>query len=696
MEKTMNKEKNRMYIPYIQYIDMIGKLTDETAKELILKIADFCTNILDIELLANQHKNRFKNISAEVDKNELLTPIYNARNKIDAMIQLAFLVNKCTKPNSIKKDEKENINNKELLEIRKDFNSKNEKKRKEALKKLSKLTEKEFIEYYKNAQYENRKELFYDIKHKLLSAIIKEFGSHPEKYEDYIYGFIRDDDKYIFAINIPGNLGTYQFHILPNDEKDILFDINCYEIQHEFEQLAEGNIELGKMSFLYTKDEIKDLQKIEQQLEELKHKANKINEIANNHQEEIFRKIFLYSILLGRNPRTELNAANSKLAFSFVNENECGLSEYTKKRTIEDERKYNLIINNLKKFGKVYISSSNTLDSKVAIEALRLKCKEMGFDLKDENIIPIKPGTKPVEQGIYLNLNKNGSEFNHHNRIFVNVNEEKREYSVSAILYRLGFDVPKDVVLYANRADIVSNDPSNAYNLASIGMNGKQIYDLCEELNRLGTDLKNASLTEEQVDRYGVKKHKNDIEERQKNFINQIQYQKIGNKTIALYNGDDPMASYFAYNNGAHYVISVNNYYIKDEKKGIIFAVQSDPKKGDLPFELIRWALQIKYKELLKGAQSKNGFKSIDDMLIKSTRIICGGNTRPDLYLEDRREKKDVEFREQIIKQILLQIAKSEARNLGLDFTELSCEITDVKSMIQSINDKAKEQEIEQ
>ena len=129
MEKTMNKEKNRMYIPYIQYIDMIGKLTDETSKELILKIADFCTNILDIELLANQHQNRFKNISAEVDKNELLTPIYNARNKIDAMIQLAFLVNKCTKPNSIKKDEKENINNKELLEIRKDFNSKNEKKR---------------------------------------------------------------------------------------------------------------------------------------------------------------------------------------------------------------------------------------------------------------------------------------------------------------------------------------------------------------------------------------------------------------------------------------------------------------------------------------------------------------------------------------------------------------------------------------
>ena len=696
----MNKEKSRMYIPYIQYIDMIEKLSDETSKELILKIADFCTRILDIDLLANNHEKRFKDNNGDniivVEKNNLLTPIYNAGNKIDSMIQLAFLVNKCTKPNSIKKEEKAKINNKNLLdEIRKDYNSNDEKRRKEALKKLSKLTEEEFAEYYTNARYENRKELFYEIKHKLLSAIIKEFGSHPEKYEEYIYGFIRDNDAYVFAINIPGNLGTYQFHIEPNDEKDILYDINCYEIQHEFEQLAEGNIELGKMSFLYTKEELKDLNKIHQELDQLKIKAQTINKIADKNQEEIFRKIFLYSILLGKNTRIELNEANSKVAFSFINENECRLSEYTKERTIEDERKFNMIIRNLKKFGKIYVSSPNTLDSKVAIESLRRKCKDIGFDLEDENIIPIAPGIKPIEQGIYLNLNKNGSNFNHNNQIFINVNEEKRELSVSSILYRLGFDVPRDVVLYANRADIVSNDPNNAYTLASTGMNGKQIYDLCEELKESGADLKSASLTDEQIDRYDVRQHKIDIEDRFKKFINQIKYQQVGNKIVAIYDGDDPMASYFAYNNGAHYVISVSDYCVENEKKGVTFAIQSDPKKDDLPFEVIKWALQTKREELLKGAppQSSTGFKNIDDMLIKSTRIICGGNNRPDLYLEDRRENKNIEFKDQITEQIIFQIAISEARNLGLDYTELSCELSDVKSIVKSINMKAKELE---
>ncbi len=621
----MNSEKSRMYIPYIQYVSMIEKLSNETAKELILKIADFCINILDVDTLAKAHKKRFNDSNITVEKEDLLTPIYNAKNKIDAMIQLAFLVNKATKTRSIKEEEKEKIDNKDSLDdIRKNLNSTDEKKRKEALKRIVKLDEKEFIEYFINSELENRKELFYEIKHKLLSAIIKELGTHPEKYEEYIYGFIRDDNSYVFAINIPGNLGTYQFHIEPNDEKNILYDINCYEIQHEFEQLAEGNTELGKMTFLYTKDEIKSPDKIESQLKNLKIKAAGIKEISDKDEEEIFRKIFLYSILLGKNPRVELNEANSQIAFSFINENECGLAEYTSERTIEDERKYNMLIKNLKKFHKIYISSPNTVDSKVSIEALKRKCKDIGCNISDEDITIVGPGSKPIGQGIYINLNKNGSNFNHHNQIFINVDEEKREVSISSILYRLGFDVPKDVVLYANRADVVSNDPNNAYSLASFGMSGEQIYDLCEELNMQRTNLRQASLTDEQITRYGVEQHKSDIEERLKRFIDVTQYQKIGNKIVAIYDGDDPMASYFAYNNGANYVISVSDYLSDAEKKGVTFAVQSDPKKGDLPLEVIQWALKIKREELLQGAppQSSTGFKNIDDMLIKNTRVI--------------------------------------------------------------------------
>ena len=694
----MNKERIRMYMPYVQYIDMIGELSHETAKELILKIAQYCTEMLDIDLLANTHEKRFNDKNIMVDKNKLITPIYNAKSKIDAMIQLAFLVNKCTKTNAIKKEEQNKTENKQLLdEIRKEYNSNDEKKRKEALKKLSKLTEKDFEEYYKNAQYENRKEIFYEIKHKLLSAIIKELGNNPEKYKNYIYGFIRDDNAYVFAINIPGNLGTYQFHIEPNDEKDILYDINCYEIQHEYEQLAEGNRELGKMSFLYTKDEITDLSNIEKELERIKAKAKDINKIENKNQEELFRKIFLYSVLLGKNPRIELNEANSKVAYSFINENECGLSEYTKSRTIEDERKFNMIMKNLKKFGKIYIASPNTLDSKVAIEAIKRECRNNGIDLQNENIIPVAPGTKPIDHGLYLNLNKNGSVFNHNDQILINVNEEKREISISSILYRLGFKVPRDVVLYANRPDIVTIKPNNAYNLASVGMSGEQIYCLCEELNQSGTDLKNAKLTDEQIERYGVKEYETEIKERLNKCIDELNYKKIGNKIVAIYGGKDPLASYFAYTTGANYVISVSDHYINDKKKGITFAIQSDPKKNDLPFETIKWAIQINREELLKGAnpQSNTGFKNLDDMLIKSTRIICGGNNRPDLYLEDRRENKERDFKEQILEQIIFGIAMSEAKNLGLDLTELSCGLSNVEEIVESVNKKAEETEQE-
>ena len=684
----MNKERVRMYIPYVQYIDMLEESSQEAAKNLILKIAQYCTEMLDIELLASTHQKRFNDKNLAVDKNKLITPIINAKSKIDAMIQLTFLVNKCTKTNAIKSEEKNKSENKQLLdEIRKAYNSNDEKKRKEALKKLSQLTEKEFEEYYKNAQYENRKEIFYEIKHRLLSAIIKELGNNPEKYKNYIYGFIRDNNAYVFAINIPGNLGTYQFHIEPNDEKDILYDINCYEVQHEFEQLAEGNREIGKMSFLYTKDEITDLSNIEKELERLKTKAKDINQIEDKNQEEVFRKIFLYSVLLGKNPRIELNEANSKVAFSFINENECGLSEYTKSRTIEDERKFNMIMRNLKKFGKIYIASPNTLDSKVAIEAIKRECKNKEIELLDENIIAIAPGIKPIEPGLYLNLNKNGSVFNHSDQIFVNVNEEKREISISAILYRLGFKVPQDVVLYANRPDIVTNKSNNAYNLASIGMTGKQIYSLCEELNQAGTDLKNAKLTDEQIERYGVKEYETEIKERLTKCIDELNYKQIGNKIVAIYGGKDPLASYFAYTTGANYVISVSDHYINDKKKGITFAIQSNPKKNDLPFEIIKWAIKIKREELLNGAnpQSNTGFKNLDDMLIKSTRIICGGNNRPDLYLEDRRENKERDFKEQILEQIIFCIAMSEAKNLGIDPTELLSE----KEIVESNNKKS-------
>lgn len=659
---------SRFYIPDIQYVSNIEKLNDDTAKKLIIKIAESCLNILDIDSLTKAFDKKFKDDGIIAPRHEILKPIYNAKNKVEAMIQLAFLVNKCTKARAIKSKEKgKPFANKDKFEqIYSDMNSNKDKNKNNALKELTKLSEKEFVDYYMFYELEKRKEIFYDIKHKLLSAIIKELGENEELYKDYIYGFIRDEDSYVFAINIPEHLGTYQFHIQPNYEKEILYDIDCYEVQHEYEQLAEGESALGKMNLLFTKEELGDVEKIEENLTKLKVRAKKLTGITNENQENIFRKIFLYSILLGKNPMQELYDANSKIAFEFINEEDCGLSDFTNKKTVEDQRRYKIIMENLRKIKKIFISSPNTIDSKVSIEALIREGKKFGISEDDIQIIEIKPGSKVNEQGIYINLNKDGCDFNHRNRIIINPNESKREVSTSAILSRLGFDVPRDVVLYANRADMILSNPRNAYMLASSGMNGKQIYSLCQELNRQGTNLREASLSDEQLERHEVKECKDNMSKRIEKIKSQMKYVTIGEKRVAIYEGKDPIAAYIAYDNRADIIISVNSKNIGN-KEGVIFAIQSDPKKCDLPLELIQWAIRIKRKEMLA---KETKFNYIDDMLIKNTRIICGGDTRPDLMLEDRREVKEGSYKDEIIKQILDQIMRSTQREYGMFLDE--------------------------
>ncbi len=695
----MNLEKSRISKSYVQYIDLIHKLSDENAKDLMLRIANDCIDIIDTNSLADAHKKRFKDISFDLEgggtREELIKPLERATNRVEQMIELAFLTNKCTKPNSIKADEKESFENKEKYdEIRRSLNSKDDKTRRKALKKLMASDYRSIEEFLENDRLECRKETFYEIKHKLLTSIIRELGENPSMYSDYTYGFIQDEDAYVFAINIPGHLGTYQFHIEPNHEKNILFDVNCFEIHHECEQLAEGNVNLGKVSFLCTKDEISDMDKVEEQLQKLKRELKSVRDISDPKDSSIdkFRKVFLYSILLGKNPRDELKDANEILANYFINENDCGLSEYTGEKTIEDKMNYKKIIDNLKSKRKLFIASPNTVDSRVAIESFKRKALELGFELKPEDIEEIKPGTPKIKPGIYLNLNKNGSDFHYHNQIAICTDEEKREASICSILSRLGFDIPRDVAFYANRVDSVIMNSRNAYLLAAEGMTGSQIFDLCEELAAEGKHLIDTELTDEQLDRYGVRETQTEIDDYIQECIYGTEIVDIGNKKVGIYKGNNPFAPFFAYSVDADYSICFSKYN-EEDKNGIIFAVQSNPDKCDLPYEIMKWALNIKSRELERGAPpgSTKGFKYYDDMLIKSTRIICGGAQRPDIFLEDTRADKTEPFMEVTLNQMLNAIKMSEIRKLGLTYDRIAAENVNANSIIAALDYRLEE-----
>ena len=227
----MDSGKLRVYIPYTQYIGVLEKLSDDTAKELMIKIAEDCMSMLNLDRMAQDHNNRYNNKSIRVDKDSAVESIRNSKSKVEAMIQLAFWVNKCTKSNNLKEEElttedemnkflgdlkskklgdqrravskgMDLIRNRRMSELygyleegstREYFDSfhdklhsKDERQRKQAIRRIGKLKEASFKNYYEKAEYDNREQIYYEIKHLLVTAIIKELGLHPDKYKDYL------------------------------------------------------------------------------------------------------------------------------------------------------------------------------------------------------------------------------------------------------------------------------------------------------------------------------------------------------------------------------------------------------------------------------------------------------------------------------------------------------------------------------
>lgn len=257
-------------------------------------------------------------------------------------------------------------------------------------------------------------------------------------------------------------------------------------------------------------------------------------------------------------------------------------------------------------------------------------------------------------------------------------------FSVCSLLYKLGFKVPKDVVLYANRVSEYSANPSNAYLLAS-AMSGKQIFKLCEELNATGQNLRDASLTDEQINRYHVLREKKKREARIKKCKERTTLYRVGNKTVSVYRGSDPMATKLAFLRGVDYAIRIKEIGDTSEEKekstpSVNFSITANSEKEDLPPEVLLWAYKLK-NEALTGRR----VKYFDDIVVDKTQVIYGNDKKPNVKLKGKARKDLNDL-------ILAQISKSEARNLSTDLVNIGTKQISLDSMLSELDTICKEE----
>jgi len=681
--------KQRIYKPYHQFILESEKLSDEEFYRLIDEIENICCSRLNIEEYIRKHNNKWNSVGTTVEGNQMVKIPEN--NRLNALIELCSFVNKVTKTIDIEnalengqisdkiqrvtdaeftKEEIEKIQKWELKDTEKKYldifnrlKSQSDKDRRKGMKQLCQLNDEQLSQFENIRGFIEDEKYFYKLKQNILTEIIYELRTHPEKYEEYEYGFIEDnteDDKVLceFAINIPGHLGTYQFHILRREDRDVIYNINSfYEVKHKFAGLVKGDRSISQMNWIYTEDQIKDLQQIEQQYGKIKKRLKESSKI----EEDDFRRLYMLAMLLRRNPEEELESIRAGTSLYYKNSSESFTEDNGKKSRRIIEHKQG-ILQNLKTNKKIYVASGDILDTKAAIESIIREAEQEGIDRKEIEIIKVEPGSQEISGGIYLNVNKDGisvDKKNQNGMLFISSQESIREQSVCSVLSRLGFNIPNNVVKYASKVmPEISRNPRNAYLLMN-DLDGATILDFCKELDEKEEDLFDISLTEDNMKKYTSlteerKKTLNLMAEKNKKIFEEveksIQYYSVGAKKIGICINPSEYGiytAYFAYANGADYCISISA-----ETRGIQCAIQSNPQKCDLPIELERWV----YRKILEETSIEN----TGDVLVQKTRIIIGGKTKPDIYLENKNGKSTKDFTKEVLNEIISEIIKSE------------------------------------
>lgn len=647
------------------------------------------------------------------------------------------------------------IKNEELAQR---FDSQDEAIRIEAIREMLNMDYSTSIDFLKNRELLSRKNQLYEIKHKLLTQIIAELVTKPEEYKDIMYGFVKDDDEVpVFSVVIPKILGAMQFHIRQEDKEEILADVRILEKRYKYGKIFEGRNSnpIAKVNWCYTTDNIKDQNNLLEEFYRLREKLSKglynndrggYHGIQEMYDEDISKYIMYYYLLSGSSNETikeklkdidptkvtiegtikEIIPSSYIMAESDPPYEETRDS-FQKRITILNRKRMNYIkkyIENSKELN-IFVSSADTVDSKVSVEAIKRMAVDLGMPEDAIKVEKVKPGDEYDKTGIYINTNKKGIDMKKPNMIFLNPNEELRETSVSALLSNMGLDIPMDVIRFANRPIGFVKDESgkiipNANMLAYRQLTGAEIYELCEDLERENKTLGD-SLSDELIKKYDLQRTYEllleEIDDVKKHMLTETIKAEGFKETLnySTYFGDNPIAALVAYADGAEYCISIKK---NNMSEGVSIAIQSNPlraerltketgsetqtnsltredrttrldkktkrkmkieeakkdrenravydsQKQNLPIEIIRWA----YDKLIEEIDAEDSdITRTTDFLIESTRVIIGGKNRDDVLLRDRQSSEDGE--KFFYRKILLEIRAALEESIKREYAE--------------------------
>ena len=445
-------KKLRDYSEYKKIISNLYECSDETLREIVMELREFCMSILNMKELVQQHNNKvntyyddgllnvreifeFKPVD-ELSRVELLTELCFEVNKVSKDIDLndygkVFFEKSLKERQEIRMSGIKGIFNEKYSDIYKNLYSQTNEKKKKGIEIYLNLTEDEeklsefFFEYMSNQEF------WYKLKSDILFQIVKELAKNPEKYKDYRYGIIIDKEaatngtngnrEYpLLAISIPGHEATYQFHL--KYIEDAVYNVDSVlNVQHPFAKLVKGDRQINKKQIDFTINNIlnaEDKKKLEDELEELKSKAKqyKTVEEIEADRNDVFRKIQHLSLLLMKDLKQQLNEVSELAANNYISEQKVFFEDGTIKcnRSVADEKKRKDIIDTVLKYNHIFYVSP-TLDSYVAVEIIKdeaakrkaqriYKKRIEEAKMNGEDLKSVKPLTKDEIQKIKDNI----------------------------------------------------------------------------------------------------------------------------------------------------------------------------------------------------------------------------------------------------------------------------------------------------
>lgn len=386
------------------------------------------------------------------------------------------------------------------------------------------------------------------------------------------WGFFKDNrGKTVFAIDFPYELGgTFQFHI-PEEEHVLpdFFSNNSSKYVFPFRDIVKNHPK-------YISIRNTNQQSREKNMEILT--TFKGNEDRQRYYFSIASNMDTFSIFRQAEPQPRL-PNNHITTFS---------SEELKMREV--------IIEQLKKNSRIAIQQGNNLDINASIYAIQKFCIENGIIQNEEELKVIKIGAGMYEPNA-VNIDTGSLNGIRINDLNINADENLGEKSACAILSRLGFYVPKEIV---KNADIIyGNDILNSrYGLVlARQLEGKELFDFAERRReKTGEPLITTSLTDEEIEQFGLtefyRKRKKDIEDAKKS-IQENTYVLDNGKKIAIIPKFVNYGSFIAYSQGIDYYCSIAEY---EKKQGITFAITANPntEDGKLPEKLIEFGYTLR------------------------------------------------------------------------------------------------------